>query len=293
MPFTVMLIAVAVCQPASAAEDSSVGQHVDIPYAKMEGVDANLLSLDIHAPEGANALPVVVYVHGGGWQGGNKANVEPLVEALSREGYVLVSANYRLAPVAPFPAWPEDVAAAVAWVHEHIAEYGGDPAQLCLMGHSAGAHLVALVGTDETYLAEHGLTLGDISAVVPLDTQAYDIAALAGRFGGRLPPAYRVPFTDDQQLWAAASPLTHVEPRGQVPPMVICYSGGMNLRRPNAGRAEAAQAFADALRQAGATAEVVPAPEKTHAQIARQFGADGDHVAEAVFAFLRQALGAD
>ena len=180
---------------------------------------------------------------------------------------------------------------ALAWVHEHIGEYGGDPEQFCLMGHSAGAHLVALVGTDETYLAAHGLTLGDISAVVPLDTQAYDIAALAERRGGELPPAYRVPFTNDPQLWAAASPITHLGPDKRIPPMVIPYSGGRDPRRRTPWRAEAAQQFAEALRQAGTTAEVVPAPDKTHAQIARQFGADGDHVAEAVFAFLQRVLG--
>jgi arylformamidase len=253
-------------------------------------VEPSLLSLDIYAPTNADGLPVMVCVHGGGWQRGDKANVEPLVAALNREGYVFVSANYRLAPDAPFPAWPDDVAAAIAWAHEHIAKYGGNPDQVCLMGHSAGAHLVALVGTDETYLAKRGLTLADISAVLPLDTQAYDIPALAERLGETLPAAYRVPFTDDRQLWAAASPIAHVEPGKQIPPMIIPYSGGLNPRRANAGRAEAARQFAEALRQAGTTAEVVPAPEKTHAQIARQFGADGDHVAEAVLAFLRRVL---
>jgi len=264
-----------------------------MPYAEIEGVNPNLLSLDIHSPRGAEGLPVMVYVHGGGWQKGDKANVRTMAEAYNNEGYVFVSTNYRLAPDAAFPAWPEDVAGAVAWVHEHIGEYGGDPEQLCLMGHSAGAHLVALVGTDGTYLAKHGLLLADLTAVVPLDTQGYDIRALAERFGGTLPPAYRVPFTEDRDTWTAASPIAHVEPDQGIPPMAIAYSGGVNPRRANPGRAEAAEQFAEALREAGVTAEVVPAPEKTHAEINRQFGAPGDHVAGAVFSFLGRALVGD
>jgi len=267
-----------------------VAAEMNIPYAEMDGVDANLLSLDIHTPPDAEGLPVMVFVHGGGWQWGDKANVDAMREACNRKGYVFVSTNYRLAPNAAFPAWPEDVAAAIAWVHEHIAEYGGDPDQLCLMGHSAGAHLVALVATDETYLAAHGLSLSDISAVTPLDTQAYDLAALAERRGGTMSRLYRVAFTDDPALWIAASPITHVAPDKHIPPMIICYSGGMSSKRLSDGRAEPALQFAAALEEAGTTAQVVAATEKTHAQVNRQFGVDGDHVAEAVFAFLRQAL---
>lgn len=281
---TSLLAALAVAAALPAATQTT------ITYAEIEGVDPRLLSLDIYTPKGAESLPVTVYVHGGGWQKGDKSRAGGMAEAYNNEGYVFVSTNYRLAPDAAFPAWPEDVAAAVAWVHEHISEYGGNPEQLCLMGHSAGAHLVALVGTDGTYLAKQGLSLADLTAVVPLDTQAYDIPTLAQRFGGTLPPAYRVPFTGDPELWAAASPVTHVEPDQGIPPMAIAYSGGMSPRRADPGRARAAEKFAEALREAGVTAEVVPAPEKTHAQINRQFGAEGDHVAEAVFAFLRRAL---
>lgn len=267
-----------------------VAAQMNIPYAEMDGVDANLLSLDVHAPDDAEGLPVMIFVHGGAWQSGDKANATSQAKAYNREGYVFVSVNYRLAPNAAFPAWPEDVASAIAWVHENISNYGGDPGKLCLMGHSAGAHLVALVATDERYLAAHELELNDIAAVAVLDTLAYDLPALAKRRGGKLSRLYRVAFTDDPQLWVAASPITHVEPDKDIPPMILCYSGGMNSNRLGPGRAEPAEAFAAALNQAGTTAVVVGAVEKTHAEINRQFGVDGDHVAEAVFAFLREAL---
>lgn len=259
---------------------------VAIEYAQVEGVDRNLLSLDVYAPDSADRLPVMVYVHGGGWQNGDKSRAEHLAEAFNREGYIFVSTNYRLAPDAPFPIWPQDVAAAIAFVHSHIAEHGGDPSHICMMGRSAGAHLVALVATDGAYLASHGLILSDLSAVVALDTQAYDVPALAEARGGVLPAAYRAPFGDDPHTWAAASPITHVAPGKGIPPMVIAYSGGMTRLRQSPERKAAAESFAAALQAAGVRAQVVPAPEKTHAEINRQFGAEGDHVAQAVFAFL-------
>jgi len=279
-----IIVALTVASACQAAGE------VTIPYADTDGGDANLQSLDIYPPADSAELPVMVYVHGGAWQTGDKANAELLARAYNREGYVFVSTNYRLAPDAAFPAWPEDVAAAIAWVHEHIDEYGGDPDKLCLMGHSAGAHLVALVATDESYLAAHGLSLTDISAVVPLDTLAYDIPALAKRRGGTLSRLYRIAFTDDPQLWRDASPITYVAADKGVPPMILAYSGGMSVKRLGTGRAEPAEAFASALEAVGVTAQIVGAPEKTHAEIVQRFGLDDDHVAEAVFAFLRQTL---
>jgi hypothetical protein len=197
--------------------------------------------------------------------------------------------NYRLAPAAQFPAYPEDVAAGIAWMRQHAAEYGGDPERLVLIGHSAGAHLVALVATDATYLAKHELTLRDLSAVVPLDTEAYDLPALAARFGGRLPDTWGTPFGQDAEVWKAASPALHVAPGKGIPPMLVVYSGGMMdpQRRYNPSRAEDAQAFADTLRGAGVRAEVVGDPKKSHVQIIGEFGLPEDTIAPVVFAFLR------
>jgi len=273
-------------------EQLGMRTHKRIAYAQVEGVDEDLLSLDVYIPEPAADAPVAVFVHGGAWQRGDKAGTDgsSILKSFISRGYAVVSVNYRLAPQAPFPLWAEDVAAAIGWVHEHISDYGGDPDRLCLMGHSAGAHLVALVATDETYLARHGMTLGDVSAVVPLDTQVFDVAALARGPQEQLPHPYPIPFTDDPDVWTAASPITHVATGKGIPPMVIPYSGGMNPQRPNDGRRRAAEAFAEALQEAGVEAEVVPAPEKSHTQIAQEFGTDGDQVAEAVFAFLSRVM---
>jgi arylformamidase len=279
-------------EAAPKAPDMQV--HKGIAYAELAGADPNLLSLDLYAPVGAAGAPVAVWVHGGAWQKGDKAGAEhaSFLSSFVREGYLVAALNYRLAPQAEFPAYPQDVAAGIAWVHEHAHEYGGDPARLVLIGHSAGAHLVALVATDETYLEEHGLALSDLAAVVPVDTEAYDLPHLAERFGGVLPDTWGVPFGQDRALWEAASPVAHIAPGKGIPPMLICYSGGMMdpQRRVNPHREPDARRFADALLQAQVRAEVIGAPEKSHLEIMQQFGLADDTIAPAVFAFLSSVL---
>lgn len=260
----------------------------DIQYLSIPGVDPNLLSLDIYSPKKGSGYPVMIMVHGGGWSQGDKDSIDLytyMPEAFVSRGYVLVAPNYRLTPAAKFPAHAQDVAAAVAWTIEHISSYRGDPAQVFLGGHSAGAHLAALVGTDEAYLAEHRLELRDLLGIVALDTEAYDLPALAARFGGYLPNPWGATFGQDPAFWRFASPIYHIESGKGIPSMAIAYSGG-NAPYANPNRALDAWNFANALKAAGIWAYVIAAPEKTHSQIAQEFGLEDDHVTESVFAFL-------
>lgn len=293
-PMTAVLLATIAVAGLAAQGVPPMDVDRDLRYAEMEGVDPHLLSLDVYAPLDATDAPVAVWVQGGGWRRGDKSGAEgtSLINHFVREGWLVAALNYRLAPAAKFPAYPQDVAAGVAWVHQHAHEFGGDATRLVLIGHSAGAHLVALVGTDASYLRAHGLALSDLTAVIPVDTEAYDLARLAARYADRLPPIWGTAFGQDPDVWLAASPITHVAAGTGIPPMLIAYSGGlMRLQpRPNPTRAADAKAFAQALRDAGVRTAVVGAPEKTHAQIIREFGLPGDALAPAVFAFLRSVV---
>lgn len=128
----------------------------DLPYVA-DGDPAQ--RLDICVPEGEGPYPVVILVHGGGWGSGDKsgaerpnsgADITPWFQPLTDAGIAWVSINYRLAPAHRWPAQLEDTRAAVAWVRAHIAEHGGDPARLALMGHSAGGHLALMAAMPET-----------------------------------------------------------------------------------------------------------------------------------------------
>jgi acetyl esterase/lipase len=125
----------------------------DIGY----GGDAGRL-LDVYRPAAAHAgtRPVIVFLHGGGWVNGSKKQYRFVAEALTSRGYLVVVPAYRLYPIARFPAFVEDAAQAVAWTRKHAAEFGGDPQRLFVMGHSAGAHIAALLNFDERYLLAVG-----------------------------------------------------------------------------------------------------------------------------------------
>jgi acetyl esterase/lipase len=231
----------------------------------------------------------MIWVHGGGWAKGDKATVGNLAQSFLNEGFILVSINYRLVPVVSFEEQAQDIATAIRWVIDHGRAYGGNPDSIFTIGHSAGAHLVALVATNEKYLEAKGLSLAALRGVVPLDTAVYDIPAFAARFGGKLPDLYAQPFSQDPARWKIASPSTHIQEGKSIPPMIVGYSGGQQpFANPN--RAKDAEAFVSRLKTAGIMAEVVGAPEKTHEQIAREFGTPGDHVSERVFAFLAAVL---
>ncbi|MEZ5975203.1 MAG: alpha/beta hydrolase [Planctomycetota bacterium] len=120
----------------------------------------------MYSPRDAHDAPVVVYVHRGEWIKGDKPEVSFKPKLLNESGTVLVSVNYRLSEEAQHPAQVDDVAAAVRWVYDHIADYGGSPERIVLMGHSAGCHIASMVGLDPRPLAKVGLTPGVLRGVV-------------------------------------------------------------------------------------------------------------------------------
>ena len=139
-----------------------------IQYKYIEGVNPTSLILDVYTPTEAHNLPVLLYVHGGGWVSAGRSDfyVSTKPNGFTQQGYIFVSTNFRLVPEAEFPAHCQDIASAVAWLYENISDYGGDPERIYITGHSSGAHLAPLVGTDERYLKENGLTLNVIKAVI-------------------------------------------------------------------------------------------------------------------------------
>ncbi|MEM1107003.1 MAG: alpha/beta hydrolase [Pseudomonadota bacterium] len=252
-----------------------------LAYAEIAGVAPNLLSLDIYGVAPGSNKPVIIMIHGGGWQAGDKANrnvVDPKADHFVDEGFVFVSINYRLAPDHPFPAHAIDAARATAWIYENVAGYGGDPNRIALMGHSAGAHIAALIATDASYLRASGQDLDIIDGVILLDTAAYDIPALARGPRG-LPRAYRPSFGADPATWRRASPITHVAAGKSIPPMILFHTD----RR--ASRAASVQ-FANALSEAGVVATVHAALDRTHESLNAKIGEDGDRYTGLIDQFL-------
>ncbi len=257
----------------------------NIPYTTTGHVSQKL---DIYLPEKSDGTaPVMIYVHGGAWTIGDKSRTHFKDDIFNDLGYIFISVNYRLSPDASWDLMAEDIATAIKWVYENIPTYGGNSERIFLMGHSAGAHLVSLVATDESYLQNIGLDLNDLSGVVSLDTRAYNIPKLAD--GDTLPRLYANIFGNDPQIWEIASPISHVEAGKNIPPITIAWSKGGNDNINNAAeREEFANEFSEALNAVGVSTLLADGSTKTHAEINHQFGEPDDALTQNIIDWLNQ-----
>ncbi len=265
--------------PAPDRMKDNTRVYFDIPYDSAPGVDPEQLSLDVYTPEGAAARPVVVFVHGGGWSGGDKSEIGQKDRAMIAAGYVFASINYRLLPSGAHPVNVQDVARALAWIHRQIARYGGSPDRIFVIGHSAGAQLSALLATDERYLAAEGEKLAILKGVVLLDSNAYDIPRLMPHLAddGNV---YVTAFGKQQSpLWQDASPVTHVAAGKGIPPFLVVHANN------DPSRAEQAESMARALRAAGIRADLLDIPERDHGSLCDQIGTTGDRATAVILDF--------
>ena len=189
----------------------------DIPYVD-RGHERQVL--DVYSAPHAKNLPVVFWIHGGGWQVGDKSDVQIKPRAFIDKGFVFVSTNYRLLPQVDMGTIVRDIAGSIRWVHDHIAEYGGNPRRILIMGHSAGAQLAALVCTDDRYLKAEGVSLAVIKGCVPVDGDTYDVPAIietaeTRRVHGQPQATYghREKFGNDPAKHRDFSAVTHVTKR--------------------------------------------------------------------------------
>lgn len=263
---------------------------LNIQYAVREGFAANLTSLDIYAPKTVKHLPVMIMIHGGGWRNGDKSNrgfIENKVPFFNENGYIAVSINYRLSPAIKHPAHIEDVAEAVAWIDKNINKYGGDKDKIFIMGHSAGAHLAALVAVDERRLKLHKLNLSAIKGVILLDGAGYDVPTqMKGNefFSGILGDMYENAFTNDEAIQKDASPLFQIKKGTNIPPFLIFTAGE---RKASVSQSEN---LVKALTKVGVKAQTFDDLDKNHMTINKQFGLADEMITKKSKEFLASIL---
>ncbi len=240
--------------------------------------------LDVYTTDDAKGWPIMVWIHGGGWKQGDKAGVQAKPVAFIDHKFVFVSINYRFIPDVTVQEMAGDVAKAIHWVHGHVAEIGGDPNKIYIAGHSAGAHLAALVAVDESYLKAEGMSLTDLKGCVPVDTAVYDIAAQLKRIPAIRVRTYHPVFGDDPAIQTKLSPITHVVKGKGIPPFLILHVAD----RPDS--TAQSNAFAKALKEAGVSASTYPAEWKNHGSINVDLGKADDKPTAALFDFLKSTL---
>jgi arylformamidase len=225
--------------------------------------------MDFWAPAGARQAPLVLYVHGGGWKRGSKdtAMGNALPGHLRDQGYAFASINYRLVPAATVEQQASDVAQALAYLLVRADKLGIDRSKVVITGHSAGAHLVALVGTDEQYLRKAGLSFADIDGVMPNDGAAYDVPKQMEQAGRMMADTYKQAFGTDPARQKALSPVFHAA-APNAPRFLL-----LHVQRKD-GVAQAEELGA-ALKQAGVKVEYGSFPGtglQGHAEINRKLG---------------------
>jgi acetyl esterase/lipase len=282
-----MLMAISISACCSAMAQNVVR---DIPYSDLAH---ERQVLDVYSPAKATNAPVVFWIHGGGWQGGDKTMVKHKPQFFTDNNYVFVTTNYRLFPSVAMEAIVADIAKSIRWVHDHIAEYGGDPKRIFVMGHSAGAQLAALVCTDDRYLKAEGLGLDILKGCVPVDGDTYDIPAMITVAEIRcmvhkqpLPTEYghRQKFGNDPKKHIDFSAVTHVKRGIGIPPFMLLFV------RDHADTNAQAQRLGSVLNEAGVRTTLVAGKDTNHDQINDNLGLPGDPNTLSLLKFLGEAM---
>ncbi len=234
--------------------------------------------LEMFVPAGTPAhaaLPVIVFIHGGGWYSGDPHNYRFMARALAPHGYAVVLAGYRLYPHVRYPAMLEDGASALRWVADHVAALGGDPGRVVLMGHSAGAYNVAMLTLDRRWLAHERLSADAIKGTVglagPYDFYPFDTESSINSFGKAANPE-------------ETQPVVHA--RGDAPPMLLVHGTADKTVRPRNS-----VELARTLTRAGAPTHAVLLKDVTHEGLIMMFAqpfARDTRALDAVLPFLAQ-----
>jgi len=237
----------------------------DLAYGSAAGQ-----KLDVYLPLHPQYAPILLMVHGGAWAMGDKSSPGVVVNKATRwlsKNYIFVSANYRLLPSAGPLEQADDIARALAYVQDNAKSWGGDPARIVLMGHSAGAHLVALVAADPAIAAKQGAK--PWLATISLDSAAFDLVETMSH---KHPPLYDTAFGADRSYWEKASPIAQLNAATR-PMLLVC-----STRRPDQPCIQARK-FAQKDTSLGGKVEVLPM-NLTHQQINETLGEPGTYTRE-------------
>jgi acetyl esterase/lipase len=209
--------------------------------------------LDVYVPRHPmQNAPVVVFFYGGSWNSGSRGDYSFVGEALASRGIVAVLADYRLYPQVRYPAFLEDNAKAVAWTHEHISQFSGNPQRLYLMGHSSGAYNVSMLALDPSVLGAVGMSPHDLSGWIGL-AGPYDFLPIENR---DVRPVFFWPDSPP-----SSQPINHVS-RG-APPALLMASRDDNLVNPTRNTG----GLARKLREAGVPVQDLYFSRTNHATL--------------------------
>ncbi len=261
----------------------------DLPYVE-NGHERQVLDLYTPDKPAKGKRPVVLWIHGGGWQVGDKSDVALKPKVLTERGFVFVSTNYRLLPEVTMDELTRDVARALGWVHRNVAEYGGDPDRIFVGGHSAGAQLAALLCTDDRWVEREGGSFDALRGCIPVDGDTYDIPKIImtaefrqALYGGKMFTfGHRQKFGNDPAKHIDFSAVTHVAKDKGIPPFLILYFPGNPNTRAQARRLESV------LKAADVPVTAYGKGDSNHSRLNDDLGKPDDPATQKLYEFLHK-----
>jgi acetyl esterase/lipase len=271
---------------ASMAQAQSLTK--DIPYLP-DGHPRHVLDIYKNATSNNAAnSPVVFWIHGGGWQTGDKSDVAIKPRYFTDKGYLFVACNYRLLPDVSMEVLIADVASALHWVHREIASHGGNPESIIVGGHSAGAQLAALLCTDDRYLNANKTPLSILKGCIPVDGDTYDIPKIImtaehrqAIYGGKMPTfGHRQKFGNDPEKHLEFSAVNHISKNKTIPPFLILFFSGNPDTTAQARRLESV------LKDAQIPVMVLGKHDSNHSKLNDDLGVPDDPATKTLSEFL-------
>jgi acetyl esterase/lipase len=269
-----------------AQSESDVAVARDVVYVTGSSNPKHVL--DVYSPKQGKDAPVIHFVHGGYWVEGDKDHYQlatglygSVGVALAKRGVVTVVQSYRLSPEVDITGIVDDVMAALRWTQAHAAEHGGDPKRIFMMGHSAGGHLVAMVGTNDALHGSRGMDPAAVRGYVPLSA-VWDVSGMKREHGEEWNEGvtYRV-FGREPTGWTTWSPLERLH-AGVRPFFVVIGEHDFPYMIPQAEQAK------QKLEKLGAPVKYFLVPGASHADIVLRFGAKDDDITGPVVQFVTE-----
>lgn len=263
----------------------------NIPYVE-DGHERQVLDIYTSDKPQDEPLPVVFWIHGGGWVVGDKSDVALKPKVLTERGFVFVSTNYRLLPEVKMEVLTKDIAKSLAWVVKNISRYGGDPKRIVVGGHSAGAQLAALICTDDNYLKTEGVSFDCLKGCVPVDGDTYDIPKIImtaefrqSLYGGKMFTfGHRQKFENDPEKHVHYSAVTHVAKNKGIPPFLILYFPG------NPNTSAQARRLESVLKESEIPVKAFGKSDSNHGRLNNDLGKPDDPATKELFQFLERSI---
>ncbi|HVR85265.1 MAG TPA: alpha/beta hydrolase [Planctomycetota bacterium] len=252
----------------------------DLDYYVGDDADPRKHKLDLYFPKDAKKVPVLMWIHGGGWMTGDRSMYREVGRRFAESGIGFAAISYRLSPKVKHPAHVEDCARAFAWLLGHVADYGGDPERLFVSGQSAGGHLSALLTLDPQYLHAQKVPDGALKGSIPM-SGVYNVPALPADSKGLL-AMFPASFGSDPEICRAASPVSHIA-NLSCPMLVITESEDVGMIRPSM------KLFQRAAEKAGVKdLRFIDAEQRNHISIVMNLARKTDEVRASMLDFIQK-----